>query len=180
MARKIITNISTHQLNQTIDELHEYARRLTERCEQFVDELADIGIKTARWNLFSIVNDTDGNMVSYGDKVSFEKEITFDTETATCIIIPTSQPYVTEWKTGIALVDPLLMAEFGSGMYAVEGHRGTFPAQKHAFDPNGWYWRDLSGQLHHSYGVEPSRPLLKAKEEMTQQIHDVAVRVFEL
>lgn len=180
MARKIITNISTTQLNQTIEELHQYAQRLSERCEMFVNELADIGIQTAKWNLFSIVNDTDGNMVSYGDKVFFSKDVTFDTENATCIIIPDSHPYISEWKTGIALVDPLLMAEFGSGMYAIDGHRGSFPAQTHAFDPNGWFWRDLGGQLHHSYGIEPSRPLFKAKEEMRQQIHAVAERVFEL
>ena len=180
MARKIVTNISTESLNKTIDELHQYAQRLTERCEQFVDELADIGIQTAKYYLVNIVNDTNGEMVSYGDKVVFMKELTFDTEGATCIIIPDSTPYISEWKTGIALVDPLLMAEFGSGMYAIEGHRGTFPAQKHAFDPNGWYWRDMGGQLHHSYGIEPQRPLFKAKEEMRNQIHEVAVRVFEL
>ena len=180
MARKIVTNISTTQLNQTIEELHQYAMRLTERCEQFVSELADIGITTAKWNVYSIVNDTDGNMISYGDKVFFSKEVNWDTEGATAIIIPESHPYISAWKTGIALVDPLLMAEFGSGMYAVEGHRGSFPEQTHAFDPNGWYWRDLDGKLHHSMGIEPSRPLLKAKEEMTEQIHAVAERVFEL
>ena len=180
MARKIITNISNTQLEQTINELHKYAQRLSERCEQFVNELADIGIETARWNLFNIVNDTNGEMISYGDKVVFTKEGSWDTETATCIIIPESHPYISAWKTGIAIVDPLLMAEFGSGMYAVEGHRGTFPEQTHAFDPNGWYWRDLDGNLHHSYGIEPSRPLFKAKEEMKNQIHEVAERVFEL
>lgn len=180
MARKIITNISTTQLNQTIEELHQYALRLTERCEQFVNELADIGIETARWNLYNIVDDTKGNMTSYGDKVAFEKECDWDTEGATCIIIPTSMPYVVEWKSGSAIVDPLLMAEFGSGMFAVDGHRGTFPNQKYAFDPNGWYWTDIDGTRHHSYGREPTRPLLKAKEEMVQQIHAVAERVFEL
>ena len=41
MATKIITNISTKQLNQTIDELHQYAQRLAEKCEQFVNELSE-------------------------------------------------------------------------------------------------------------------------------------------
>ena len=180
MARKIITNISTHQLNQTIDELHEYARRLTERCEQFVDELADIGIDVARANLTPLVNDTDGNTLNLSSLVLFSKEVNLESENANCIIIPESHVFVTEWESGSAVVDPLLMYEFGSGMFAVEGHRGTFPGQKYAFDPKGWYWRDLSGKTHRSYGIEPTRPLLKAKEEMTQQIHDVAVRVFEL
>ena len=99
---------------------------------------------------------------------------------ASSIIIPTSNSIFVEWATGSAVVDPLLMAEFGSGQFAVEGHRGTFPNQKHAFDPNGWYWRDLSGELHHSRGITPTRPLYKAKEEMTQQIREVAERVFEL
>ena len=180
MARKIITNISTRQLDQTIDELHQYAQRLSDRCEQFVNELADIGITTAKYYLVNIINDTNGEMISYGDKVSFTKEVTFDTESATAIIIPESHPYISVWATGSAVVDPLLMAEFGSGMFAIDGHRGSFPDQKHAFDPNGWFWRDLSGKLHHSNGIEPQRPLFKAKEEMMQQIHEVAIRVFEL
>ena len=122
MATKIITNISTTQLNQTIDELHQYAQRLADRCELFVNELADIGIQTAKYYLTSIVNDTSGEMISYGDKVFFSKDVTFDTESATCIIIPESMPYISAWQTGIALVDPLLMAEFGSGMFVFNHH----------------------------------------------------------
>ena len=180
MARKIITNISTTQLNQTIDELHQYAQRLTDRCEQFVNELADIGIQTARVNLTPLINDTDGNTLDVSSLIVFTKEVSFDTETATCIILPQVQTYITEWLTGVAVVDPLLMAEFGSGMYAIEGHRGTFPNQRYAFDPKGWFWRDVNGTLHRSYGIKPSRPLFKAKEEMRNQIHEVAERVFEL
>lgn len=180
MARRIKTNISTNQLEQTIEELHKYAERLAERCDQFVNELADIGIQTAKYYLVNIVEDTSGNMVSYGDKVVFTKEVSWDTEGATCILLPVSNPYLVSWKTGSAVVDPILMAEFGSGMYAAEGHRGTFPNQTHAFDPKGWFWQDTDGKVHHSYGIEPSRPLFKAKEEMQRQIHEVAERVFEL
>ena len=180
MARKIITNISTDQLNQTVKYLRDYAERLRTRCGQFVNELADIGIDTARWYLFNIINDTNGEMISLGDKVSFSKKTPENPDGATCIIIPVSEPFLSVWQTGSAVVDPLLMAEFGSGMFAVEGHRGTFPEQKHAFDPNGWYWRDMGGQLHHSYGIQPTRPLLRAKEEMERQIVAVAERVFEI
>ena len=180
MARKIITNISTKQLNQTINELQEYAQRLASRCEQFVDELSDIGIEVARANLTPLVNDTDGHTLDLSSLVVFSKEVSIDHETATCIILPESHVFATEWETGSAVVDPLLMYEFGSGMYAVEGHRGTFPAQKHAFDPKGWFWKDLSGVTHRSFGIQPTRPLFKAKEEMSNQIHEVAARVFEL
>ena len=180
MARRIVTNISTTQLNQTIKELHDYADRLAQRCEQFVNELADIGIETARANMLNLINDTEGNTIDVANNVYFSKELEESVDGATCIILPTSQPFFTQWQTGSAIVDPLLMAEFGSGMFAVEGHRGTFPEQKHAFDPNGWWWRDVGGELHHSRGIRPTRPLLKAKEEMEQQIHAVAERVFEL
>lgn len=180
MARKIITNISTNQIEQTIEYLYEYSKRLTDRCEQFVNELADIGIEVARANLTPIVNDTDGHTIDFSSLVLFSKDVSFDTESATCIIVPESHVFATEWQSGSAVVDPLLMYEFGSGMYAVDGHRGTFPNQKYAFDPKGWYWKDLSGVTHRSFGIQPTRPLFKAKEEMVQQIHDVAVRVFEL
>lgn len=178
MARKIITNISTKQLNQTIDELHQYAQRLADKCELFVNELADIGIEVARANLTPLVNDTDGHTLDLSSLVVFTKEVSFDTETATCIILPESHVFINEWETGEALVDPLLMYEFGSGRYAVEGHRGTFPNQKYAFDPKGWFWKDIGGVTHRSFGIQPTRPLFKAKEEMVNQIHEVAVRVF--
>ena len=70
------------------------------------------------------------------------------------------------------------MAEFGSGAYAIGGAQGTFPNQKHAMHPP-WYWTDMSGKMHRSYGNEPSRPLYKAKLEMEQQITEVAERVFK-
>lgn len=180
MAKKFTTNISTRQLTRVIDELNQYAQRLSEQCAQFVDELAEIGITTARANLADLVEDNKGNTLAVSGNVFFEKEVDANAYGATSIIIPSSNSILVEWATGSAVVDPLLMAEFGSGEFAVEGHRGTFPNQKHAFDPNGWYWRDLGGVLHHSRGITPTRPLLKAKEEMIQQISEVAERVFEL
>lgn len=81
-----------------------------------------------------------------------------------------------EWKNqnGIqhAIVNPLLMAEFGSGRYAVEplrnwsslsgkGGRGTFPNQRHAFQ-SSWSWIELDNSIHHSRGEAPSRPLYRA------------------
>ena len=180
MATKYTTNISTRQLNQLIRELQEYADKLAAKCEQFVSELAEIGIETARANLSDLVEDNDGNTLAVSGNVYFEKQVDANAYGATSIIIPSSNTIFVEWATGSAVVDPLLMAEFGSGEFAVEGHRGTFPNQKHAFDPNGWYWKDIGGKLHHSRGITPTRPLHKAKEEMIQQISEVAERVFEL
>ena len=181
MAKEIVTNISTRQLNRAIKELNDYANMLANKCEEFVNALADIGIGVARANLTPLVNDTDGHAIDFSSLIVFTKEVSLDGESATCIIVPESNPFITEWLNGSAVVDPLLMYEFGSGQFADDEHRGSFPsltAKKNAYDPKGWFWKDLDETTHRSYGIQPTRPLFKAKEEMTQQIHEVAMRVF--
>lgn len=177
MARVLKAKLNTSDIERLISELESYKDELISKCQEYVDTLAEIGITTARWNLYQVVNDTSGEMISIGDKVAFAKEMEVSDMGAATIIIPASQPFVNTWDTGVAVVDPLLMAEFGSGMFAVEGHRGTFPDQKYAFNPQGWYWKK-DGVTHHSYGIEPTRPLFKAYEEMKSQMQAVAAQVF--
>lgn len=171
---KILTNVSTRQIEQAINTLKWYESRLQYKCEQVVKELADIGIEVIQDNVFV---EYDGEVRNFGDSVFFRKEITTEVDGATCELFVNAEPYLKEWTTGSALVDPLLMAEFGSGAKAIDGHRGEFPNQKHAFE-GSWFWRDMSGRAHVSSGNTPSRPMFKAVQEMRQQIHTVAIKVF--
>lgn len=184
MARiSIKTKVSIDGINTTIQKLEEYIERLQWKTEIFVDRLADLGITVAKQNV--LVEDNEV-IVDRSNLVYFEKNVASSVDGAVCIIVPFSTPYVSMWRKSkegellVAEVDPLLMAEFGSGANAIDGHRGTFPsptAQKNA-EHGAWAWYDESGKKHVSTGNTPSRPIYKAKEEMKQQIQLVAAEVF--
>lgn len=74
-------------------------------------------------------------------------------------------------------VSPLMMTEYGSGQFAVSGHRGTFPGQRHAFQPY-WTWKDLDGVEHSSSGFVPKRPMHKARNKIERSIPKIARSVF--
>ena len=182
MARiSIKTKVSIDGFNTVIKQLEDYIDRLQWKTEIFVNRLADLGINVAKQNI--LVED-NGVVIDRSNLVYFEKDVASSVDGATCIVVPFSTPYVSTWKKSkdgnellVAEVDPLLMAEFGSGAKAIDGHRGTFPNQKHA-NEGAWAWYDESGVKHISTGNTPSRPIYKAKEEMKQQIQLVALEVF--
>jgi len=171
---KIDARLNSHDISNAIREIAMYNARLQWRLERFVSELAEVGITVAKANTYV---EYDENYINMGDLLEFSKDVTGDTNGAVCKLTVTGQPYTKEWRGGAAQVNPLLMAEFGSGAKAIEGHRGTFPNQHVAF-LESWDWTDNSGIQHTSSGSEPSRPLLKAVEEMYRQIQTVAARVF--
>ena len=171
---RINARLNSHDITNVIRELGLYKAQLQWRLERFLSELAEVGITVARANTYV---EYDEQYINMGDLIEFSKPISIEGEDVVCTLTAQGQLYTKEWKGGSAQVNPLLMAEFGSGANAIEGHRGTFPNQHVAF-LNSWNWTDNSGQKHESSGSVPSRPMLKAKEEMEQQIQEVAQRVF--
>lgn len=180
---KINARLKTSSINNAISEIERFKKELTSKLELFVSELAEVGIEVAKHNIFV---EEDGQMIDRSNLVQFSKDVEASVTGATCIVIATPTPYTTSWKKSkdgkevlTAQVNPLLMAEFGSGIYAGE-RRGSFPsptAEKNA-KRGHWAWYDVQGGKHHSSGNVPSRPLLKAKEEMENQIRQVAESVF--
>ena len=170
--------LDTEEINNLIEDLNAYADMLTTKCLMFVQALADVGIKTAK-----------ANVGQYQNLIVFSKEVD-ETETgAKAIIIATDgQKIIRSWQYhgGIktAEVSPLLMAEFGSGWHAkvlddVAGvGQGTFPDQKHAFDPRGWWWVDENGEKHHSTGEAPTYPMHSASVAMVFEIQRIAEEIF--
>ena len=181
MSKEINIRLNSNDINGAISEIEKFKQEITSKLERFVSELADVGIEVAKQNIFV---EEDGNMIDRSNLVTFTKELDANATGATCIIIATPTPYITQWKKSkegkdviTASVNPLLMAEFGSGAYAIDGHRGTFPGQKNAFKDH-WVWYDVQGVKHYSSGNTPTRPLFKAKLEMEQQIANIAMIVF--
>ena len=183
MSRIISGQLNTTDINRMIKQLEDFNNELLLKCEELVNELADIGIRYAGTRLSGIVDESgmvgSNTTLDFSNMVWFEKRIDPPIgDTVTGLILPYSQPYFKTWQGGAAEVDPLLMAEFGSGNFAIDGHRGTFPNQKHA-DQDRWGWKEVgSDQIHWSSGVVPTRPVFYAVEEMRSQIDDVVSRVF--
>lgn len=171
---KINARMNTNDINTVIEQIERFKDNLQHKLADLVIELANIGITVAMANTFV---EYDEQYINMGDLLEFSKETVMTDDEVTCTLSVTGQVYTKEWKGGSAQVNPLLMAEFGSGSKALDGHRGTFPNQHVAF-LESWKWTDNSGITHESSGSEPSRPLYKAKLEMEQQIQEVAARIF--
>lgn len=171
---KLNARLNTRDISNLIKQVENFKYDLQRKLADFVLELAEVGITVAKANTYV---EYDEQYINMGDMLEFSKETVIEDTGVTCVLTATGQVYTKEWKGGSAQVNPLLMAEFGSGAKAVDGHRGTFPNQHVAF-LQSWKWTDNSGVTHESSGSEPSRPMLRAKEEMENQIREVAERVF--
>ena len=178
MAKTITIKLNQSSIQNAIKELKQYQNDLDRKCEIFCQRLAELGIQTAKENT--------GN---FGKYISFTYEVKDRTKGCKAVMVATNTGIIhSEWQTkeGVksADVSPILMCEFGSGLKAENPKgipgvgTGTFPGQTHAEDPNGWYWMDLDGEWHHSYGVTPKMPMYHASIEMILNIRKIAREVF--
>lgn len=175
MAKRVLkTDLSVSGINNLINEIENYKRELNAKCEYFTQRLAARGIAVAKQY---------ASQNGYGNYLVFYHETDGSPELGYKTVLVASQTGFIrkEWQTqdGIREVDvsPLLMAEYGSGNFAVAGHQGTFPDQTHAFE-SAWHWKDLDGVWHSSSGTHPTQPVYHAWKEMAEVIFDVAKEVF--
>lgn len=159
--------LSQGSIQDAREQIKGFKGRLNGKLEEYLDELAKIGIEVIKVNVAQAMGADDKN-------VTITTSIAHEGETATLTITTTGKD--------------LLFIEYGSGIrfnngnvhpYAHEhGYGvGTYPNQKHAFDPNGWYYR-VGGKLHHSYGTEATMPVYKAWLSIRENALEVAKRVF--
>lgn len=185
MKRENIINLSLTtpgSLTKAIERLENYEDEIVRKTEVFIEKLMELGIKTAK-----------SNSGKYRNYLHFEQKLyTYGKyDTIGLLIASDSQKIISEWirngQVVSAEVSPLLMAEFGSGWLsqvyfpAVKGivGQGTFPGGRHAFDENGWYWKEPgSDMIHHSYGEKPTHPMYAAIMAMVININKVAYEVF--
>lgn len=161
------------------DKIHKHRETFEVKWDKFTYALAEKGIQTARIN-----------MGEFEGCVSFTKQ----RDGKDVIIVgkdkkQLKRSWITKQGKKTVEISPLYMAEFGSGWFAVtDTHenvpsgagQGTFPNQKHAFDPQGWTWTDEYGATHWSKGQEPTYPMYLAVQEMVQTIDEVAQKVFKV
>lgn len=178
MKKRLKATLSVNSINSLIKELEVYKSDLDRKCELFIQKLAENSISVAKSNV--------GN---FGKYITFSVKTEPNKTGCRGILLATNTGIIkSEWKTlegaKSADVSPLLMVEFGSGIRAenpmdVSGvGTGTFPGSTHGTDPSGWWWMDLEGIWHHSYGVTPKAPMYHATMEMHQKVVTIAKGVF--
>ena len=170
---KIHIRLSPESIQQAREQLSNINGLLREKIREFVEELANVGVQVA-----------ESNTGEYRDAIKFEVNVS-DTTFGSTATITMSDKYkiIREWRyrggNKQAEVSPSLMAEYGSGKFAVDGHRGTFPGQKHAWE-NEWHWTTLDNVHHKSSGETPTRPMFTAYTRLNDAdtVLEVAKRVF--
>ena len=171
--KKITIALTPESVQKAIYDLEAYQRGLAIKSRFLLQSLSNIAINTAKMNR--------GEFAQY--IVTERRHVEFrggHTQRDSVIIKQTGfVPVSWQNSSGIKTVNisPLMMAEYGSGQYALPGHRGTFPGQKHAFQ-NYWTWKDLDGVEHKSSGVHPTQPGLKAANAVRNNEKRVAREVF--
>lgn len=162
-------------IDAAIEQLERTSQKLKEWGGQIAERLANIGYDVA----YSVMA---GNVYSG--------------ETISSLQVQQTGPYEYTLLAGSVA---LLFFEFGAGIQGV-GHpeagkfgmgAGTYPGQKHAFDPNGWWFPtddanlavkyDKDGQgWGHSYGNPPHMPMYQAETKMREELERVAREVIQL
>lgn len=176
MNNKIRITLDSKSVGEAIEKLRNYSNGLENKILEFSKRLAEVGIFMAK-------ESSGGEFEPY---LVFKKEITVQHGIAsakTLVIGSNSSLAKVVWDSGEAYVNPILMTEFGSGWLAMNPKsisgvgQGTFPGQKYAFEPGGWWWRE-NGIVHHSYGTRAYAPMDHAYVEMVSQVETIAKQVF--
>ena len=175
MPKKIRMSLNPQDIKRVQDELKDYEKRLVTKCNVLCGRLADIGISVAKANIKS---------APLGTHVHLDLKYEHPRNGCKAILMATGDTI----NTPSGSINALLMIEFGSGIHFNHEQNpkaddygmgvGTYPGQTHAFQEEGWYYMDDSGNWHHTYGVKATMPMYNADIEIITNIHKVAREVF--
>ena len=164
---RISIELTRSSVQKAIKQLKDYDRSLLDKNDLFVKRLAQLGVEVAEQRIQS----ADGDSDKYHDLK----------------IIPHSYG---NWSQATIRLDgqDILFIEFGSGIHYNESDPehakefgygvGTYPGQTHAFDPDGWWYRDDDGVAHHSYGTRATAPMLNASRTIIMEVRRIAREVY--
>ena len=149
-------------IDSAINELREYAKWVKAKANELVKRLADMG---------AVLAAIEFSRVPYHGA----KDVEVDVEARG----PNTYAIVASGET-------VLILEFGAGVTYGYGHPQadefgygptTYPGQKHAADPNGWWIpKDAGGG--HTYGNPPAMAMYRTDKELRDRLLEVAREVF--
>ena len=167
---------SKKSIDKAIKELEKRRESLQIICENLIDELANIGIKTAS----SCVRESElANAITV--KIS---DFTSTEMGCKAVIIASGKVYTSEKYDPFYTV---LAVEFGAGISYNRGNEnpnasefgygvGTFPGQVHAFE-EGWYYFGEDNKWHYTKGIKATMPMYNAQMEILQSMSDIGKKV---
>ena len=142
MANKTIKMELSHKsIQDAIKQLRAYQKSLVSKNEIFIKRLSEIGLNVIQTTMESIPEEEKGNY--YTEIVNNIKgEITGVT-----VRLSGTDVLFVEFSAGIS---------YGTDSYPLpsgdEYGMGTYPGKGNWDNPNGWWYKDESGKLHHSFG----------------------------
>lgn len=181
MARHTINvSLSENSIQKAIRQLQQYKSWLVQKTEQFVRELAEIGIPVIDENMAKASYTYDEKGIRSGSDTSHYTHVELSSSVQASVARAT---LVVEGKE-------LLFIEFGAGV-CYNGEADTSPHPKgqefsfligsygegHGAQKMWGYYAD-SGELIRTRGVEAQMPVYKAEKEIKQKYIEVARKVF--
>lgn len=144
--------------------IEDYRDSIQEKTHELCKRLADHGLYLAYASFASAMY--DGNKDVHVDVE--------ETDTGYRIVASGSTALILEFGAGITYgYGHPQAAEFGMGP-------GTYPGQKHAFDPHGWtipkYVPVVGGT--HTYGNPPSMTMYNTAKDLRAEVQRIAEEVF--
>lgn len=160
--------LSTNSIDKAIQELDRYEKELDRKNALFVQRLAESGIAIIDNTMNSVVEDG----VDTSHVVSIKNTSLKDFAEAS-IILEGRDIYFIEFSAGIT---------YGRFNYPLDSGNnygvGTYPNQKYALDPNGWWYTDENGMKQHSYGNRAYMPMYKSSVEIRNRVNEIARQVY--
>lgn len=177
MAKPFKTDLSVKGINNLIKQLNDYQNNLQKKCEEYVRQLAEAGIKVAQARI---------RESPLGKYVSVKTEISEEQAGCKAILIATGAVKQSE---GYPPFSTLLAIEFGAGIHYNAGNEnpkadelgfgvGTFPGQIHAFEDGWYYWDEKKQEWRYTHGVKATMPMYGASVEIAQKAREIARQVF--
>lgn len=156
-------------LDKAIQQIRQYQNILNDKCAEFVQRLAEVGIPVINENIASAAGDSDKGHNTYIKINSFGSY--------------SQAELIVESKS-------ILWIEFGAGVH-FNGHLGSSPHPKgnelgYTIGSYGkgqgkndfWFYYADSGEAVMSHGTESTMPVYKAGLEIKRQILKIAREVF--
>lgn len=165
-------SISTASISKAITEVEQYRDRVKKSAEEIARRLSLMGYDVA----YQIMSGHIYSGATLNSLTIVEKS-----PTKFVLMAGSKALLFFEFGAGVIGYGHPLAGKFGMGP-------GTFPDQKHALDPNGWWFptddpnlilrKDKDGQgWGHSYGNEPHMPFYEASRKMRDDLLQVAKEV---
>ena len=158
-----INALNEQSINKAVMKLEDYAESLDVKASLLCEKLASIGATRASLEysraIYTGENDTTVSVEAVSD---------------------------TEYRI-VAAGGTVLLIEFGAGVTYGGGHPlegefgmgvGTYPGQKHAFDPKGWYLPKSKGGGH-TFGNPATMAMYNTGKDLKKEILRIAQEVFK-